>query len=254
MSVQNQSQRWSEGIYNRSRKQPYSKRASRIALVIGTLFVMGLVWFMGRKSGLSERELSEKETIVMNNRKIAVRALPTLKQEITIPENPYSFYDQLEKRTFVFSGEDQRGGTEYRESIPIPQFTLISASEESGFNSSDDGDFSLPPLQLLSHNDPLEEQGSSGFDVVAEKVSKAPPKGPSPRNFKTLQTGSFLALAEANAQRKQLEAHGYNPQIIRAEKDGRPLFRVHVGPFSINELESVKSDLKGKRFDFFEVR
>lgn len=259
---------WLKRLLREIRK-PLTLKQILMLFGLGVGVVLLYFYSMFNQQKIESEQLKQAE--IAREQQLAKEERKRLKaqMEIVIPENPYSFYDQLENRSFYTAGTDLRGGMELSDpeptpSIPIPQLTLISAPEEEyrtteRLSEMEEADlFAPPPLEFLSiSSDGGEseiEQGSSSFDVIVEPIVTVPPKGPPQRNFKRLQTGSFLSLTEANLQRKQLEAYGYNPQILRAQHDDKTIYRVQIGPFALSELPHIKSDLKEKSFDFFEIR
>lgn len=147
-------------------------------------------------------------------------------------ENKYSFYDLLESRTFIVGDEEQKGGVEYIESYRLPS---LETTEKERVEDED---------TLLGGREQNAEPESRVVNVTKPAIPLA----------KRLQVGSFSSSHEANIHRKQLETYGYNVQIVRGVLGNEKIvFRVIIGPFSLNELGRIKKELTEKNIDFFEV-
>lgn len=70
-----------------------------------------------------------------------------------------------------------------------------------------------------------------------------------------VQAGAFRTQADADAQRAKLAMLGWEARISEREQNGRPVFRVRVGPFSKRgDAEQLKQKLDGAGVDSALVR
>lgn len=61
-----------------------------------------------------------------------------------------------------------------------------------------------------------------------------------------VQAGAFRTQADADAQRAKLAMMGWEARVSEREQNGRPVFRVRVGPFAKrDDAEQLKDKLKG---------
>ncbi|RCX10606.1 SPOR domain-containing protein [Extensimonas vulgaris] len=70
-----------------------------------------------------------------------------------------------------------------------------------------------------------------------------------------VQAGAFHSQAEADAQRAKLAMLGWEARVSEREQNGRPVFRVRVGPFAKrDDAEDLKSKLAAAGVDSALVR
>lgn len=70
-----------------------------------------------------------------------------------------------------------------------------------------------------------------------------------------IQAGAFRTQGDADAQRAKLAMLGWEARISEREQNGRPVFRVRVGPFSKRgDAEQLKQKLDGAGVDSALVR
>ena len=70
-----------------------------------------------------------------------------------------------------------------------------------------------------------------------------------------VQAGAFRTQGDADAQRAKLAMLGWEARISEREQNGRPVFRVRVGPFSKRgDAEQLKQKLDGAGVDSALVR
>ncbi len=61
-----------------------------------------------------------------------------------------------------------------------------------------------------------------------------------------VQAGAFRTQADADAQRAKLAMLGWEARVSEREQNGRPVFRVRVGPFAKrDDAEPLKDKLDG---------
>ncbi len=218
-------------------RRPMSKRQI-ITIVTALVVIIALTIFMVNRFEQKKIEKEERLAALKAKKEAALEAKknrPFSPDDIVIPEPEYSFYAQLENRSFHISGEEEHGGMQFVEPPEKPKFELIS--EPTGY-AEVDAQIKAEVAALQPPKKPV-------------KVEPEPPKKPV---FKRLQTGSFSSSFEAKIHHKQLEALGYTPQIVHAEVRGRTVYRVQIGPFAPNELAQIKRHLEEQQLEYIEVR
>lgn len=217
-------------------RRPMSKRQV-ITLLLSLIGIVILSIYLTNRSVQKKIE-KEERLAALQAKKEAAKAKkhrPFSPDDIIIPEPEYSFYAQLENRSFHIAGEEEHGGMQFIEPPPKPKFELIS--QPTGY-AEVDAQIQAEVAALQPPEEPV-------------KIEADPPKK---QAFKRLQTGSFSSSFEAKIHRKQLEAFGYTPQIVRAEVKDRTVYRVQIGPFAPNELAQIKRHLEEQQIEFIEVR
>ncbi|NHZ69682.1 MAG: sporulation protein [Thermotogales bacterium] len=79
--------------------------------------------------------------------------------------------------------------------------------------------------------------------VVAEPEPEDRPTKPEPLGSWVVQMGSFSSEQNALRRRDELRKNGFVAQVEKAAIDGKPVFRVRVGPF----LERADAELSRKQ-------
>lgn len=115
--------------------------------------------------------------------------------------------------------------------------------------------------------DPLGDLASAQLQAAEAKAAAtatahaAPtPSSPAPAAESTgfnyfVQAGAFRNQAEADAQRAKLAMMGWEARVSEREQNGRPVFRVRVGPFDKRgDAEQLKQRLDGAGVDSALVR
>jgi cell division protein FtsN len=70
-----------------------------------------------------------------------------------------------------------------------------------------------------------------------------------------VQAGAFRTQADADAQRAKLAMLGWEARVSEREQNGRPVFRVRIGPFTKRaDAEHLKEKLEGAAVDSVLVR
>ena len=70
-----------------------------------------------------------------------------------------------------------------------------------------------------------------------------------------VQAGAFRSQADADAQRAKLAMLGWEARVSEREQNGRPVFRVRVGPFATrDDAEQLKVNLEGSGVESALVR
>lgn len=83
-------------------------------------------------------------------------------------------------------------------------------------------------------------------DPWGDQAKAAAARGsPDPFDY-FVQVGAFRSQAEADAQRARLAMLGWEARMSEREQNGRPVFRVRVGPFGKrDDAEQIKQKLDG---------
>ncbi|MGE8397340.1 MAG: SPOR domain-containing protein, partial [Comamonas sp.] len=109
--------------------------------------------------------------------------------------------------------------------------------------------------------DPLGDLAKAQVKAAEAKASAAaaaaaPTAAPAADGFSYfIQAGAFRTQGDADAQRAKLAMLGWEARISEREQNGRPVFRVRVGPFSKRgDAEQLKQKLDGAGVDSALVR
>lgn len=102
--------------------------------------------------------------------------------------------------------------------------------------------------------DPLGDLASAKLKAAqAKEAAAAAPAADGAHYF--VQAGAFRNQAEADAQRAKLAMMGWEARVSEREQNGRPVFRVRVGPFDKRgDAEQLKQKLDGAGVDAALVR
>ena len=95
--------------------------------------------------------------------------------------------------------------------------------------------------------DPLGDLARSRTQGAAATTTAAAPAaaGDDPFNY-FVQAGAFRTQADAEAQRAKLAMMGWEARVSEREQNGRPVFRVRVGPFAKrDDAAALKDKLDG---------
>lgn len=125
----------------------------------------------------------------------------------------------------------------------------------------------MDPVQVppAAAADPLGELASAQLKAAEAKAAaqakaeqaKAAAAAPSVSDGFSyfVQAGAFRTQADADAQRAKLAMMGWEARISEREQNGRPVFRVRVGPFGKRgDAEQLKQKLDGAGVDSALVR
>lgn len=197
---------------------------------------------------VAERKAKRAQTTLQKNIAPKRKKVTPLTEEEYKKEKHYSFYNQLEQRSFSVLDKEEIGGeivtphvsTVRPNNLPTVQNTAATTTPE------------MPPIILLSSTQNIDKVKID--EPIQQKTPTQAPLKHSP-TFKRLQTGSFISQNEARIQRKLLEAKGFTPQIIEATNaQNKTIYRVQIGPFAPNEINSIKTQLKSMNVNFFETK
>lgn len=123
----------------------------------------------------------------------------------------------------------------------------------------------LPGSQAPASADPLGElanaqvkaaEAKAAAAAAAASAASAASAAANAEGFSYfVQAGAFRNQGEAEAQRAKLAMLGWEARVSEREQNGRPVFRVRVGPFSKRgDAEQLKQKLDGAGVDSALVR
>ncbi|CAN7604021.1 SPOR domain-containing protein [Acidovorax sp. LjRoot129] len=98
-----------------------------------------------------------------------------------------------------------------------------------------------------SKPEPAKAETKPGADPLGDlAVAKAAAKGNLDPFDYFVQAGAFRTQVDADAQRAKLAMLGWEARVSEREQNGRPVFRVRVGPFAKrDDAEQLKEKLDG---------
>ncbi|RZJ10631.1 MAG: sporulation protein [Acidovorax sp.] len=100
---------------------------------------------------------------------------------------------------------------------------------------------------VASKPEPAKAETKPGADPLGDlAVAKAAAKGNLDPFDYFVQAGAFRTQVDADAQRAKLAMLGWEARVSEREQNGRPVFRVRVGPFAKrDDAEQLKEKLDG---------
>jgi cell division protein FtsN len=103
------------------------------------------------------------------------------------------------------------------------------------------------PKPAASKPEAAKAETKPGADPLGDlAVAKAAAKGNADPFDYFVQAGAFRTQADADAQRAKLAMLGWEARVSEREQNGRPVFRVRVGPFTKrDDAEQLKEKLDG---------
>lgn len=109
------------------------------------------------------------------------------------------------------------------------------------------------PKPSPASTDPLGDLAAARDAADRAKHASAQPLAGGSGYF--VQAGAFRNRADADAQRAKLNMLGHEARITEREQNGRPVYRVRVGPFGgRDDAEGIKRSLDGAGVDAALVR
>ena len=104
-----------------------------------------------------------------------------------------------------------------------------------------------PPKVAASKPEAAKAETKPGSDPLGDlAVAKAAAKGNVDPFDYFVQAGAFRTQQDADAQRAKLAMLGWEARVSEREQNGRPVFRVRVGPFTKrDDAEQLKEKLDG---------
>ncbi|WP_407275688.1 SPOR domain-containing protein [Halothiobacillus sp. DCM-1] len=118
-------------------------------------------------------------------------------------------------------------------------------------------DFEFYTLLPKENNGPVLPVPPPGNAPVTIAPSPAAPTPPSPDDAKSasaarqylIQAGSFATEAEANRRKAEIAMQGFSSQIQSAVVNGKPYYRIQIGPVAESELPQLKKRLAAAHID-----
>ncbi len=99
---------------------------------------------------------------------------------------------------------------------------------------------------------PVPPPGNAPVTIAPNAASPASPEAPKP-NAPTrrylIQAGSFATEAEANRRKAEIAMQGFISQIQTATVNGKPYYRIQIGPVAEAELPQLKKRLAAAHID-----
>lgn len=161
----------------------------------------------------------------------------------------YNFYTQLEERSLVMDGEERFGGIPLDNIHEPPKISLESTALSASSNQPSvkiQNDIVMTPLVLESSQQRVVEPAKS----TIKPQSQVKVEG----NI-SLQVGSFSSRKDAEKHQALLSKHGFSTTIMQGKNQSQQdIYRVRMGGFSKQEVESVKKRLNALGVSYFEVK
>lgn len=112
------------------------------------------------------------------------------------------------------------------------------------------------PKPAASKPEAAKAESKPGTDPLGDlAMAKAAAKGAADPFDYFVQAGAFRTQADADAQRAKLAMLGWEARVSEREQNGRPVFRVRVGPFAKrDDAEQLKEKLDGSGVESALVR
>ena len=111
------------------------------------------------------------------------------------------------------------------------------------------------PLGELANAQLKAAEAKAAAQAAAQAASTAPAGAASDGFSYFVQAGAFRTQGDADAQRAKLAMMGWEARISEREQNGRPVFRVRIGPFNKRgDAEQLKQRLDGAGVDSALVR
>jgi len=112
------------------------------------------------------------------------------------------------------------------------------------------------PKPAASKPEAAKAESKPGADPLGDlAVAKAAAKGAVDPFDYFVQAGAFRTQQDADAQRAKLAMLGWEAKVSEREQNGRPVFRVRVGPFTKrDDAEQLKEKLEGSGVESALVR
>jgi cell division protein FtsN len=164
------------------------------------------------------------------------------------------------------AAEEAKGAEDRNNAAPPPRFDFYSLLPDMEVAVPDDEvDRRARAAQPAPAAPPPAPVAAPGAPVVAATPAPAaaPPAAPTPAppvavagdEVLMLQVGAFRSAADAEGLKAQLALKGMQAGIESANIKGEAYHRVRLGPYrSIEQLQSVRSRLKGSGYDSVVVR
>lgn len=127
--------------------------------------------------------------------------------------------------------------------VPEPAVAPVAPAPESATAN--------PPASA----DPLGDLANAKLKAAQDKAAAATAPATADGASYFVQAGAFRTQDDADAQRAKLAMMGWEARVSEREQNGRPVFRVRVGPFAKRgDAEQLKQKLDGAGVDAALVR
>lgn len=236
-----------------AKDHPRAKQNRRLGatcvIALGVLAIFYAVSYFTSK--LSDKPEEKIEKVVKKEKEPPKKkVVKPLSDEDFKGAKEYNFYTQLEERSLVLDGVEERFGGMALESIhEPPKIILESAGQvEAKVNV---------PKQVVTN---VGAESLKIAPLVLESTTQSKPVAQQKtetngaKNIR-LQVGSFTADKDAQTQKAKLERYGFAARVVKGKnKAQQDVYRVHIGPFSKQEIKAVKERLNTLSISFFEVK
>lgn len=236
----------------KKQKNPFGKKhpnatKNRLIMIVVTIFFA----ILAVSSGVTYlSNLAKKKGSAENAAKISVsqevakkRVVQPISDEDFKGAKEYNFYTQLEERSLVMGAEDKFGGALLTDMYQPPMISLESMSANVD--------------KSLIKTDKIESAVSAGIVPLVLESASQQREAPIVSQSKTviLQVGSFSSMKDAQKQQDLLKKHGFSTQVAQGKNQAQhEIYRVHLGPFGRQEVESIKKRLNALGIKYFEVK
>ena len=235
----------------KKQKNPFGKKhpnatKNRLIMIVVTIFFAVLAVSSGVTylSNLAKKKDSAENTAKTSVSQEAVkkRVVQPISDEDFKGAKEYNFYTQLEERSLVMGVEDKFGGALLTDIYQPPMISLESMS----------GNVDQPMIKT----DKIESAASGIVPLVLESASQQREASiVSQSKTVILQVGSFSSTKDAQRQQDLLKKHGFSTQVAQGKNQAQhEIYRVHLGPFGRQEVESIKKRLNALGIKYFEVK
>lgn len=229
-----------------AKKHPNSKKNRIMTITVVIFFlVVGISAGFSYLSNLSQKDSDKKSEKIVVNAKDAhpKRVVRPLSDDDFKGAKEYNFYTQLEERSLVMGKEERFGGVALDKMHEPPKINLESAAQsvsviQAPVNNKKESVVIAPLV--------LESSQKRSVEPVKQKVETG--------NI-TLQVGGFTLRKDAEKHQALLSKYGFATQIVQGKNSSqKDIYRVRMGGFSRQEVESVKKRLNTLGINYFEVK
>ncbi|MGL4674354.1 MAG: SPOR domain-containing protein [Wohlfahrtiimonas sp.] len=235
-----------------AKKHPNSKK-NRIMTISVVIFFLALGVSAGfsylSNIGKKDPEKKPEKVVVTTKDAHPKRVVKPISDNDFKGAKEYNFYTQLEERSLVMDGEERFGGIPLDNIHEPPKISLESTALSISSNQPSvktQNDIVMAPLVLESSQQRVVEPIKS--------TVKQQPQAKAEGNI-SLQVGSFSSRKDAEKHQALLSKHGFSTTIMQGKNQSQQdIYRVRMGGFSKQEVESVKKRLSALGVSYFEVK
>ncbi len=249
-----------------AKKHPNSRKNRITTFAVVILFlglgVSGVVSYFSNKGKDEPIKKAEKSSSAKDLH--PKRVVKPLSDEDFKGAKEYNFYTQLEERALILGEEDRFGGISLENLREAPKINLESTAQVSvptpvpmPAKKIQNKDIAMAPLVLES------SQQRAKTPVKAAVVPTKPVVQSKPEIKQqtkatgniVLQVGGFGARKDAEKHKAFLAKYGFTANILQGKTQAQQdIYRVRIGGFSPQEVESVKKRLGALGVSYFEVK